>query len=74
MAGRAHHINELRDGQPEAHDHHVQRVGHRPCPAVVAPEEVLEEAVLGLGRGGPLRRRCGKGGESGVSRAVVAAA
>lgn len=54
MGGQAHHIDELGNRQPKAHDHHVRGVGHRPCPAVVAPEEMFEEAVLSLGRGGSL--------------------
>lgn len=70
MVGQTHHVDELGDGQPEVHDHHVRGVGHRPRPAVVAPKEVLEEAVLGLGGGGLLHRCCGTGGERGVSRSL----
>lgn len=55
----AHHIDELGDRQSEAHDHHVRGVGHRPRPAVVAPKEVFEEAILGLGVGASLRQCCG---------------
>lgn len=68
ILGQAHHIDELGDGQPEAHDHHVGGVWHRPRIAVVAPKEVFEEAVLGVGRRGSLHRCCGTGGKSEVSR------
>lgn len=66
--GQAYHIDELGYGQPETHYDHVRGVGHWPCPAVVSPEEVFEEAILGLGVGGSRRRHCGTGRKSGVSR------
>lgn len=68
MVGQTHHIDELGNGQPKAHDHHVRGVGHRSRPAVVAPKEVFEEAVLSVGVGGPLRGYCWTGKEMGVSR------
>lgn len=52
--GQAYHIDELSNGQPKAHDHHIRGVGHWPCPAVVAPKEVFEELVLSLGMRGLL--------------------
>lgn len=55
-----HHIDELRDGEPEFHDDHVGGVGHRPGPSVVAGEEVLEEALLRVAAGLLLRRGCCK--------------
>lgn len=55
VEGQAYHIDELGDGQPEAHDDHVRGVGHWPCPAVVALKEVFEKAVLCLGVGNSLR-------------------
>lgn len=67
MVGQAYHVDELGDGQPEAHDDHVRGVGHWPCPAVVAPEEVFEEAILGLGVVGSPRQHWRTGRKSGVS-------
>lgn len=64
---QTHHIDELGDGQPKAHDDHIRGVGHRPCPAVVAPKEMFEEPVLRLDLAGLLRLRCGTGEERGVS-------
>lgn len=34
--GRAYHIDELGDGQPEADQHHVRDVGHGTGPLVVS--------------------------------------
>lgn len=58
-AGQAHHIDELGDGQSKAHDHHIRGIGHRPCPAVIAPKEVFEEAILGLRVRASLCQHCG---------------
>lgn len=59
-----HHVDELCNGEPELHDDHVGGVGHRPRPAVVAGEEVLEETLLGVAAA--LVRQAGGCGDTGM--------
>lgn len=59
--GVTYNINELGDGQPEAHEHHVRDVGHGTGPFVVAREEFLQEPLLGVGSGLHMAKGCGEG-------------
>lgn len=49
MEGQAHHIYELGNGESKAHNDHIRSVGHWPCPAIVASEQVFEQAVFSMG-------------------------
>lgn len=59
--GCTYDIDELRDGEAEAHQDHVRDVGHGTGPLVITREEFLQEPLLCMGSGLHVAKGCGEG-------------